>query len=143
MVQIVGTYKLERNENLEEYFRVVGVPWFARKMMLTSSPVMTVTQEKDEEGDGEGTWVFKTVTFFRTVILSFKLNEAYPEDMPSGDVLESITTRDGDFTFVTKSTHDRIGDFERIFDFDDDGLIITMKHSKGVQAKRHFKRVVE
>ncbi len=51
--------------------------------MLASSPVMTVTHEEDED-----TWVFKTVTFFRTVILSFKLDETYPEDMPSGDVLE-------------------------------------------------------
>jgi len=61
--------------------------------------------------------------------------------MPSGDVLESVTTRDGPHAFITKSTHERIGDFERIFDFSEDELVITMKHSKGVQAKRYFKRI--
>jgi len=139
MVKIVGTYKLERNENLDEYFTVVGVPYLARKMMLASTPILTVTNETDEDEDDE-IWVFKTETFFRTVVLSFKLGESYPEDMPSGDVLESVTTREGDYTFITKSTNANSGDFERIFDFSDDGLVITMKHSKGVQAKRHFKR---
>jgi len=133
-VQIEGSYKLERNENLEEYFRVVGVPFFARKMMLASSPTMTVTFEDE-------TWVFKTVTFFRTVIISFKLDEHYEEEMPSGDILDSVASKDGDFTFRIKSQHERLGDFERIFDFSDDGVVITMKHAKGVEAKRHFKRI--
>jgi len=134
MVQIEGSYKLERNENLEEYFRVVGVPYLARKMMLASTPTMTVTFEDE-------TWVFKTVTFFRTVTISFKLDEPYKEEMPSGDILDSVCTKDGDFTFRIKSQQERLGDFERIFDFSDDGVVITMKHAKGVEAKRHFKRI--
>jgi len=134
MVQIEGSYKLERNENLEEYFRVVGVPYLGRKMMLASTPTMTVTFEDE-------TWVFKTVTFFRTVTISFKLDEPYKEEMPSGDILDSVCTKDGDFTFRIKSQQERLGDFERIFDFSDDGVVITMKHAKGVEAKRHFKRI--
>jgi len=135
-VQIEGTYKLERNENLDDYFRTVGVPYLARKMMLTSSPEMFVTYEPDTE-----IWVFKTVTFFRTITQSFKLDEPYTEVMPSGDELESVTSRAGPSCFIIKSTHERIGSFERIFDFSKDELVITMKHSKGVQAKRFFKRV--
>jgi hypothetical protein len=134
MVQIEGNYKLEKNENLEEYFRVVGVPWIARKMMAASTPTMTVTFEDE-------TWVFKTVTFFRTVTVSFKLDEEYKEDMPSGDVIDSVCSKEGDFTFRIKSKHERLGDFERVFDFSDDGLVITMKHAKGVQAKRYFNRI--
>lgn len=60
---------------------ILGVPYFARKMMLASSPTMTVTYEDE-------TWVFKTVTFFRTVTISFKLDEPYNEEMPSGDILD-------------------------------------------------------
>jgi hypothetical protein len=138
-----GTYTFIRNENLDEYFKAIGVPYIPRKMMLATSPTIEVTKTKDEDDTAEDegdTWVIKTVTFFRTTIVSFKLNEAYEEEIPSGDILQNVTRSEGD-SFITECKNEKLGEFERIFDFTDDGLIITMKSKdKGVQAKRYFKR---
>lgn len=37
---------------------------------------------------------------------------------------QNITTREGD-KFIVSSKHERIGDFERIFEFSEDGLVIV------------------
>jgi len=155
MVSIEGTYKFVKNENLDDYLKTIGLPYIPRMLMLSTSPTVEVTKIKDDDNTSEDiaeetedqteetapgdTWVFKTVTFFKTTVNTFKLNEPYEEEIPSGDILENVTTMEGD-SFITKCKNEKVGDFERIFDFTDDGLIITMKHSKGVQAKRYFKR---
>jgi hypothetical protein len=47
---------------------------------------MYVTNEKNE--NEEDTWLFKTVSFIRTVEQSFKLEEPFEETMPSGATFE-------------------------------------------------------
>jgi hypothetical protein len=139
MVQIVGSYKLERNENLDEFYQSIGVPWFARKMMGASSPTMFVAKDEEE------CWNFKTVTFMRTSENSFKLDEEYEETLPNGKLLESITTMDGENKFVTKSKSTEEGDdfnFERHYEFNDDGMVMTLQSSSAEKpAKRYFKRL--
>jgi len=110
--------------------------------MLSTSPTVEVSKTKDEDnedGDESPTWVLKIITFFRTTVTTFKLNEPYEEELPSGDILQNTTKMEGN-SFITTCENEKLGDFERIFDFSEDGLIMTMKHSKGVQAKRYFKR---
>jgi len=135
MVQITGTYKLERNENLDEFYQKVGVPWIARKMMTSSSPTMYITKDEEEQ------WVFKTVTFFRTIEISFKLDEPYEETMPSGDEFENTTTIEGDNKFITISKSGETVAFERQYEFNDEGMVMTLKAPDGAQAKRYFKRL--
>jgi len=151
MVQITGSYKLEKNEKLDEFYTAAGVPWVARKVMLTTSPTMHITKEKDENEDD--TWLFKTVTFIRTVEQSFKLNEPFEETMPSGDCFNSVATMEGDNKFILKSTSSISTDddddtaveekkeLEREYLFTEDMLTITLKHPSGIEAKRYFKRI--
>jgi len=138
MVQIEGSYKLEKNENLDEFYASIGVPWFARKMMAASSPTMFVSNEDEH-------WNFKTVTFLRTIENSFKLDEEYEETLPNGKELESITSMDGENKFVTKSKSVEEGDdfsFERQYEFNDEGMVMTLKASSAEKmAKRYFKRL--
>jgi len=139
MAQILGSYKLERNENLDEFYQCLGVPWIARKMMSASSPTMNVTKDDEE------VWNFKTVSFLRTVENSFKLDEEYEENLPNGMLLESITTMEGDNKFVTKSKSTEEGEdftLERQYEFNDDGMVMTLQSPKSEKvAKRFFKRV--
>ncbi|ODN00478.1 Fatty acid-binding protein [Orchesella cincta] len=135
MVQIVGTYKLEKNEKLDEFYQELGVPWIARKLMLTSSPTMYITLDEEEQYD------FKTVSFLKTTEISFKLNEPYEETMPNGEVFESLTTLEGGNKFTTKSESEGVVAFERIYEFNDDGMVMTLKSPKGLEAKRYFKRL--
>jgi len=158
MVKIVGTYKLEKNENLDEFYKAAGVPWIARKMMLVTSPTVTVTQTEEErggemsegegEGDGEGegvgeggpVWMIRNVTFTRTIDLSFKLNEPFEETLPSGDVYQTTVKMEGDNKFILDSVNEEKGSFMREYEFKDDGFVMAMKHPSGVEAKRYFKR---
>jgi len=162
MVKIVGTYKLEKNENLDEFYKAAGVPWIARKMMLATSPTVTVTQTEDgergggetstSEGEGEGdgdgvgvgeggpVWMIRSVTFTRTIDLSFKLNEPFEETLPSGDVYQTTVKMEGDNKFILESESEEKGSFMRDYEFKDDGFVLAMKHPSGVEAKRYFKR---
>jgi len=157
MVKIVGTYKLEKNENLDEFYKAAGVPWIARKVMLATSPTVTVTQTEEErargvesegegEGDGDaeeterGVWMIRSVTFTRTIDLSFKLNEPFEETLPSGDMYQTTVKMEGDNKFILDSANEEKGSFMREYEFKDDGFVMSMKHPSGVEAKRYFKR---
>lgn len=54
----------------------------ARKMMCATSPTIYVSKDEEEH------WIFKTVTFLRTMEISFKLDEGYEETMPSGNTYD-------------------------------------------------------
>jgi len=138
-IQIVGSYRLDRNENLDAFYTAAGVPWIARKVMLTTSPEMIVS--KGEGEDEDDCWLFKTVTFLRTIEQSFKIDEPFEETMPSGDVFTTTAKMEGDDKFVLHSTSDDDkGEFHREYKFSGDNLTITLKHPSGVEAKRYFKR---
>jgi len=142
VVKIVGTYKLEKNENLDAFYTAAGVPWIARKMMLATSPTTYVSQEKND--NEEDVWFFKTVSFTRTIDLSFKLNEPFEDELPSGDVYETVAKMEGEHKFILESSKedgDTVLSFVRVYEFSQDGLVMTMKHPTGVEAKRYFKRV--
>ncbi|KAK7790080.1 hypothetical protein R5R35_013001 [Gryllus longicercus] len=134
MVQIEGKYQHEKNENLDAYFRAVGVPYIGRKMMQMSSPLLEVNCE-------DGKWTFKTITMLRTHEVSFILGEEYNEVMPSGDALKCKTIKDGD-SLVTETETPSGSKVTRTYTFSEDGVLLTMVHEEsGEIAKRHFKRM--
>jgi len=139
MAKLLGSYKLEKNENLDAFYSAAGVPWIARKMMLMSSPTVHVSKEKNDENDEE-MWLIRTISFTRTMDLSFKLNEPFEDELPSGDVYETVAKMEGDSKFILESSKDDDASFIREYEFSEDGLVMTMKLS-GVEAKRYFKRV--
>jgi hypothetical protein len=136
MAQITGKYQLEKNENLDGYFKAVGVPYVARKMMAASTPVVEISCEDD-------TWTIKTSTLLRTTELKFKAGEEYVETMPSGEVLNSITTLEDD-KLTTISRLPDGGQTSRVYNFLDTGMLMTLTHeSSGQTAKRHYKRLTD
>jgi len=134
---IIGIYKLDKNENLDAFYIAAGVPWIARKMMLVTSPTVYVSQEKND--DEEDLYLFRTVSFTRTIDLSFKLNEPFEDTLPSGDVFETVAKMEGDNKFILESSKEDTS-FIREYEFSEEGLVMTMKHPTGVEAKRYFKR---
>ncbi|XP_063231733.1 sodium/calcium exchanger regulatory protein 1-like isoform X2 [Bacillus rossius redtenbacheri] len=55
MVQIEGKYQHERSENLDGFFKAVGVPYVARVMMRMTSPLLEVLRDA-------GKWVVRSTT---------------------------------------------------------------------------------
>lgn len=102
MVQIVGKYQHQKNENLDEYFKacgkfhyfreslfssvcfIIGIPYIPRKMMCNSSPLMEI--KSNEQGE----WTVASSTFFRNVVSTFKLGEEYEEHMPGGIIKVNV-----------------------------------------------------
>ncbi|XP_076755915.1 fatty acid-binding protein-like isoform X2 [Xylocopa sonorina] len=134
MTSIVGTYQHERNENLEEYFKAVGVPFIPRKMMCMTRPQLEILNVDDK-------WTIRTSSMLRTTELTFTLGEEYEEHMPSGVTLKNVTTMDGD-NLVTVSVGPGNNKVVRKYEVTEDGLILTMTHeTSGQVAKRYFKRL--
>ncbi|KAK2576255.1 hypothetical protein KPH14_005621 [Odynerus spinipes] len=134
MAPIVGTYQHERNENLDEYFKALGVPYIARKMMGLSSPRLEILNEGEK-------WTIRTVSMMRTLETTFVLGEEYEETMPSGETLKNVTTMDDD-SLVTVSYRPDNSKIVRKYDFNDDSVILTMSYEKSdAVAKRYYKRL--
>nr|CAD7403728.1 unnamed protein product [Timema cristinae] len=132
---IIGKYKHERNENLDEYYSALGVPYIARKMMVMSSPVLDISQEGEK-------WSIKSSTLLRTVESLFVPNEPYEETLPSGDILKSTSTL-ADNKIVTSSEVPNGSRTTRSYEFSEGGCVLqTLSHDESGQvAKRYFTRV--
>ncbi|XP_060814558.1 uncharacterized protein LOC132906406 isoform X2 [Bombus pascuorum] len=134
MVSIVGTYQHESNENLDEYFKAVGVPYIPRKMMCMSSPRLEISNNCDK-------WTIRTITMIRTAEVTFTLGEEYEEHMPAGVTLKNITTMEGD-NLVTVSVGPDNNKVVRKYEITKDGVVLIMTHEKSGQVgKRYFKRL--
>ncbi|CAB3255272.1 unnamed protein product [Arctia plantaginis] len=137
MPSIAGKYQHYKNENIDDYFIAVGVPFMGRKMMAMSSPLLEITI------DGE-TMMIKNSSLIRTVEYKFKLGEEYEEHMPNA-VIKSVTTIVNDNELITKSvvpeSNETCG---RHYLFTDDECVITLTHDRvKTPAKRYFRRVKE
>ncbi|XP_044731676.1 sodium/calcium exchanger regulatory protein 1-like [Chrysoperla carnea] len=135
--KIVGIYKHSRNENLDEYFKAVGVPYLPRKMMLMSSPTLEISYSSNDKK-----WTIKTCTLIRTVELNFTEGEEYEEHMPSGVTLKNVTTLE-DGKLVTKSVGPNDTNVTRTYECTENECILTMEHEKSaVVGKRFFTRTI-
>lgn len=134
MTQLIGKYQLERNENLDGFFKAIGVPFMARKLMAATTPVVDITLKDD-------TWTISTSTLIRTNELQFKAGEEYDEVMPSGDVLKNVTTVEDD-RLVTVSKVADGSQTTRTYSVIDSGMLLILTHDKsGETAKRYFKKL--
>ncbi|XP_033230819.1 sodium/calcium exchanger regulatory protein 1-like [Belonocnema kinseyi] len=134
MAQKVGKYQHERNENLDGYFKAVGVPYIPRKMVLTASPTLEIKQEGDK-------WTIRTISIMCTSEITFTLEKEFEEAMASGVTLKNVAKIEGDSIIIT-STGPNVEKTVRKYDFTDEQVILTMTHEQSGQvAKRFFKRI--
>ncbi|XP_076048445.1 fatty acid-binding protein-like [Oratosquilla oratoria] len=131
MVQFVGTYKHEKDENLEEVFAKMGMNFLIRKMAASSKPTVEVSQDGDK-------WTIKTIMSIRTLEWTFTNGEALDIDSPGGKT-KAVFTVEGDKIIQTPEDQESGVYIERIFN--DEGMVQTMLHkSSGTKAMRAFKR---
>ncbi|XP_048508055.1 sodium/calcium exchanger regulatory protein 1 isoform X2 [Athalia rosae] len=109
MSNITGAYAHERNENLDEYLKAIGVPYVGRKMMSFSSPRLEISKNEDK-------WTIRSISVGRTLEMTFALGVEYEESMPSGDKLKNVTTIEGD-SLVTNSVAPNGSLITRRYDF--------------------------
>ncbi|XP_004930401.2 sodium/calcium exchanger regulatory protein 1-like [Bombyx mandarina] len=135
MPSIAGKYQHYKNEDIDDYFSAVGVPFMGRKMMSMSSPLMEISIDGD-------TMTIKNSSLLRTVEHKFKLGEEYEEKMPNS-IIKSVTTITNDSEMETKSVIPDTGaKCGRHYQFTDEECIVTLTHENAsVSGKRYFRRV--
>ncbi|KAG5871998.1 hypothetical protein JTB14_030840 [Gonioctena quinquepunctata] len=133
MAQMEGKYTNEKNENLDEYFKGLGVPYIPRKIVISSRPTLEISKSNDE-------WSITTSTLLRTSVSKFKIGEEYEETMPGG-LLKNVTKLEGDNKFITESVGPGEVRSSRVYEFSNDECVITYTSDQSPQvAKRYFKR---
>ncbi|KAL7293197.1 hypothetical protein TKK_0013342 [Trichogramma kaykai] len=136
MVSLVGNYQHEKNENLDEYFKAIGVPYIARKMMGVTSPRLEIQKSDDDH------WTIRTITMLRTIELVFRIGEEFEESMAGGITLKNVASLEEDESIVINCTGPNDIKVVRKYELKDHQIILTMTHEKSGQvAKRYFKKI--
>jgi len=131
MAGLDGKWKLETNENFDEYLKALGVSYMVRKMAGSQKPNLIITT------DGNKTSI-KTESSMKTTELSFEFDQEFEENTVDGRKVKSLVHKDSG----TKWTHTQKGDPDSTITrelTDPNTLSITFE-AKGVIAKRVFKR---
>jgi len=132
MSQFEGKFNNTKNENLDEFYTAIGIPWVPRKMMTSSSPTIEISSV-------DGLWTMKTSSLMSSSSNTFKLREEYIETMQGGRTIKNVT-RIEDNKIITESESDR-GTSKKVLEFTDDGFIMILTHaSTEIVAKRYFTR---
>jgi len=84
MSQFEGKFNNTKNENLDEFYTAIGIPWVPRKMMTSSSPTIEISSV-------DGLWTMKTSSLMSSSSNTFKLGEEYIETMQGGRTIKNVT----------------------------------------------------
>jgi len=128
-----GKFVNTNDENLDEFYTAIGIPWVPRKMLTASSPTMEISL-------ADGSWTIEVSTLASKSSNTFKLGEEYDETMQGGRTIKNVTRIEGN-SIITESESDK-GTSKKVMEFDDKGFIMVLTHaSTDIVAKRHFNRV--
>lgn len=135
MSMIQGTYKNYKNEDLEKFFIAVGVPFFVRKMLNITAPVIAFYIEGD-------TMTIKITSWSLSQVNTFKFGEEYIEKMPAGNI-KCVTTKINDNELITNCVMESDGvKSSRHYLFNEEEVIETLTHEKATGvSKRYYQRV--
>jgi len=134
MEKYIGTFKLEKNENFDDFLQKAGLNWMLRKLIIASGLQRTITKNDD------GTYTFKKSSGTTTILWeNVKLNEWFKGKDFDGQEHEIRFELDGD---VLIEKHKRPGNEHiEITRHVIDGDHWIMEMNNGVAAKRILKKI--
>jgi len=137
-MDFIGKYQHEKSENLDGFFKSVGVPYLIRIMITRSNPDMEIEKVDDE------VWKISLKSLFRTGVRTFKLGEEYMEDMSGANKLKSITTLENKKLITNSENEDGTQKTKSVYELSDTHVVQTLTHiGTGQEAKRYFRKVSE
>ncbi|KAG7175050.1 sodium/calcium exchanger regulatory protein 1-like [Homarus americanus] len=135
MVQFNGTYKMEKNENLEALLEVMEVGMIMRKIALMTKPKVEVKVDDDD------TWTIITHGLRRTVTWKFSLGEEKEFTSLDGNKFKASFTLEGD-KLIRHNNGGNEAQLDFVREFTDYGIIQHITHRPtGTKCTRTFKRV--
>lgn len=130
-----GTYKLQRNEQWNEFLKALNVGWFQRRTACSVRPSLTITE------GAQGIINLKTSGIKVVTEKTITLGEEHTEMLPNGMETKGVTVREGDNSLITRLTTQR-GNLEVRRDFTQEGMTQVFRLiDKDIEAIRYFKRV--
>lgn len=141
MENFVGTFKLEKSENFDEYLQKRGINWMLRQMMKMASNTKIIEKVDENSYKLTNQTSMKTLTWG-----PFKLGQPIEasgfDDKKHRISWSLVELPDGSGSFLLEK-HVRIeeNDHEEVYKYERDGdqLIINME-AEGVQCRRFFKK---
>ncbi|KAL8607750.1 hypothetical protein ACOMHN_039423 [Nucella lapillus] len=133
--KFLGHWKLEKNENWDNYMKAVGVGLVLRKVGNS----ITSYEEWKVEGDQ---WTLHITSTFKSKELKFKLGEEFDEETMDGRKVKSTFTVEGD-KIVQKQRPTKEGEVETTVTRQilEDGRMeasFVADNKDGLTAKRFF-----
>ncbi|KAG5680733.1 hypothetical protein PVAND_010223 [Polypedilum vanderplanki] len=123
-------YKLDRQENFEEYMKKIGVGMVLRKMGMSVHPTVYLVKDGDE-------YSFHTDSTFKNTVMKFKLGEEFENETLDGRKVQTVITLDGNtMTQVEKGEKKSV----IVREFSDSEVVVTCEYD-GVVSKRWYKVV--
>ncbi|KAF5286873.1 hypothetical protein FQA39_LY00406 [Lamprigera yunnana] len=129
MVQIVGNYKLQKNERFTEYLSAMATS----EEIIKKVTAPGVTTELVVDGN---TYMIKSSCKNDVTIV---LNQEVDELLPTGVPIKNMAKKEGNIITVNSSSSDG-RKRTRTYEFTDEGYIVTLQ-AGDVIAKRYFTRV--
>ncbi|GFO45012.1 hypothetical protein PoB_007151700 [Plakobranchus ocellatus] len=132
--QLLGNWKLEKNENLDAYMKANNVNIVLRKVGNT------ITSYEEIKREGEN-WTINITSTFRNSKLEFKLGQPFTEDTLDGRRVTTTFTIEGS-KLVAIQEPTKEGDlpskFERELQEDGRMVLTCISLPENVVAKRYF-----
>ncbi|XP_041375336.1 sodium/calcium exchanger regulatory protein 1-like [Gigantopelta aegis] len=136
MTNLVGNWRLETNENIDQYMKTIGVGFFLRKL------ANKITSYEEIKQDGEF-WEIHFTSTFKNDVIRFKLGELFEEETMDGKTVKTVMSVDGG-KLIQYQNGVKEGDLDReaVRELqDEDTMTVTFTAvGTGISAKRIFKR---
>ena len=113
MVQIAGTYKHEKDENLETYFSTIGLPQEVQKLAMVPGLTVDVTEEDNK-------YTFKTSSKLETTL---KVGEEVDENAFGLSVKSTLKREDNNLIVNSVMPGGRTS--TRIYAFTNEGFVVV------------------
>jgi len=128
---IVGSYKLEKSENFDEFMKQLGIGFLKRQAASIASATVDISVDGDN-------WNIKTTSTFKNSELKFKLGEEFDEERQDGAKVKStFTLEDNVLTQVQKGGS---SDVTLVRTFNADGMTLVAE-TNGVKSTRTYSRI--
>ncbi|XP_070579206.1 sodium/calcium exchanger regulatory protein 1-like [Ptychodera flava] len=134
MSHFIGKWKHERSENFEEVLVAAGVPWLARKMMKTTSPVTEINVAED------GAWTLKLIVAVKTKVTTFKIDQVYEDTVGMSGTVKKFIAKLEDGKLVIQFAENPEEGMITTREIVGDQLIMKLQF-KDTVAHRYFRKV--
>nr|ABL09307.1 allergen Aca s 13 [Acarus siro] len=130
MVQINGSYKLEKSDNFDAFLKELGLNFVTRNLAKSATPTVEVSVNGDS-------YTIKTASTLKNTEISFKLGEEFEEARADGKTVKTVVNKESDTKFVQVQQGDK--EVTIVREFSDEGLTVTATVN-GVTSVRFYKR---